>query len=327
MTHLNPEADIVEESPFHQGEVEVQQRVGIREKIEGIGRKSIRSYMPDQHREFFTQLPMLLVGSVDDQGQPWASVLCAQPGFISSPDAGQLIIKAKPLHADPLSKNLRPDRSLGLLGIELPTRRRNRMNGTVSGVNADGFTVRVKQSFGNCPKYIQTRSPHFIEHETDKAMSEVIHAKALNARMLALVSRADTYFIASVCPENTGGHDRFSVDVSHRGGKPGFVRADNQLSLTAPEFIGNFFFNTTGNIQAYPRAGLLFIDFDRGDLLYLAVDAEIIWDGPELLSYAGAQRLLRYHICEAILVENSLPLRWGEVALSPFLEPMGSWPV
>ena len=59
------------------------------------------------------------------------------------------------------------------------------------------------------------------------------------------------------------------VDVSHRGGKPGFVRIDDDKTLTFPDFSGNYHFNTMGNILLNPLAGLLFIDFEQGDLLYL----------------------------------------------------------
>jgi len=109
------------------------------------------------------------------------------------------------------------------------------------------------------------------------------------------------------------------VDVSHRGGKPGFVRVDDDGTLTMPDLAGNFFFNTLGNIAVNPRAGLLFIDFDNGDLLYLAVNAEIVWHGPEVRAFEGAQRLLRMHVTAMRRVEASLPLRWGPASLSPVL--------
>jgi predicted pyridoxine 5'-phosphate oxidase superfamily flavin-nucleotide-binding protein len=115
------------------------------------------------------------------------------------------------------------------------------------------------------------------------------------------------------------------VDVSHRGGKPGFVRVEADGTLTVPDFVGNYFFNTLGNLVVNPRAGLLFVDFDTGDLLYLAVTAEIIWDGPEVDSFAGAQRLMRFKVQSMRLVESSLPLRWGEAELSPALEATGAW--
>lgn len=113
--------------------------------------------------------------------------------------------------------------------------------------------------------------------------------------------------------------------MSHRGGKPGFVRVEADGTLTMPDFVGNYFFNTLGNLVVNPRAGLLCIDFDNGDLLYLAVTADIIWDGPEVKYFTGAQGLLRFRVQAMRLVESSLPLRWGESELSPVLDVTGSW--
>ncbi|MBZ4358990.1 pyridoxamine 5'-phosphate oxidase family protein, partial [Mycobacterium tuberculosis] len=92
--------------------------------------------------------------------------------------------------------------------------------------------------------------------------------------------------------------------VSHRGGMPGFVRVDDARTLTTPDFSGNRFFNTLGNLQHDPRAGLLFVDFDNGDLLYVAARAEIVWDGPLVASFDGAQRVV-----DAVNVFNQLRLR------------------
>ena len=52
-------------SPFHEGEREIQSRLGVRDKVEEIGQRFIRDYLPEQHAEFYKQLPMLVVGSVD----------------------------------------------------------------------------------------------------------------------------------------------------------------------------------------------------------------------------------------------------------------------
>ncbi|MGH8848225.1 MAG: pyridoxamine 5'-phosphate oxidase family protein, partial [Polaromonas sp.] len=144
---------------FHEGERAVQERVGVRERLEQLGPRVIRDFMPDQHREFFGQLPFVIAGTVDGSGQPWASVLAQPPGFIRSPDPQQLVLQAQPLWGDPLQDTLANGAPIGLLGIEPHTRRRNRMNGVVQGVSASGFGVALSQSFGNCPKYIQAREP------------------------------------------------------------------------------------------------------------------------------------------------------------------------
>ena len=59
------------------------------------------------------------------------------------------------------------------------------------------------------------------------------------------------------------------MDVSHRGGNPGFVRIEGNV-LTIPDFAGNLHFNTLGNFLLHPRAGLVFIDFETGDMLQVS---------------------------------------------------------
>ncbi|MEO6017668.1 MAG: pyridoxamine 5'-phosphate oxidase family protein [Polaromonas sp.] len=312
---------------FHAGERAVQARVGeaVRERMAQMGPRVIRDVMPDQHREFFAQLPFVIVGTADADGQPWASVLAQPPGFIQSPDARHLQVQAQPLHGDPLQHTLREGASIGLLGIEPQTRRRNRMNGVVRGLGAAGFGVELSQSFGNCPKYIQAREPVYLPERLGH--KPVLHqAGKLDDAARRLVADADTLFIATAYAGDAAvAGAAAGVDVSHRGGKPGFVRVDDDGTLTVPDFVGNFFFNTLGNIAINPRAGLLFMDFSQGDLLHLAVTAEIIWDGPELRAFEGAQRLLRFKVQSMRRVEASLPLRWGAAELSPVLQATGAW--
>jgi predicted pyridoxine 5'-phosphate oxidase superfamily flavin-nucleotide-binding protein len=331
-TAATASADTPADTPFHSGERAVQQRVGVLEKMASRA-QVIRSFMPDQHREFFQQLPFMIVGSVDRQQQPWASIVTGAPGFVTSPDPEHLTIHAHPLAADPLQQNLADHAAIGLLGIEPHTRRRNRMNGKVEKTDAAGWTLKVEQSFGNCPKYIQARQP--ASAEDAGAAAPVVHRSGqLGTAMQELIAGADTFFIATAyfgkpvdksAAAGASNNRQYGVDVSHRGGKPGFVRIDDARTLTVPDFVGNFFFNTIGNLVEHPRAGLLFIDFASGDLLYLAVTAELIWDGPEVAAFKGAERLLRFHVEQAIRVEASLPLRWSEAELSPALAPMGSW--
>jgi uncharacterized protein len=321
MTTQAPTGWSREELPFHAGESLVQERAGVRDRAETSGRKVIREYMPEQHREFFAQLPFILAGSVDESGQPWASILVGRPGFVHSPDPQTLRIDGRPLPGDPLAANLHKDCAIGLLGIELPTRRRNRMNGIVSEVDDTGMTVNVRLSFGNCPKYIQTRECHVIEQKDDLQVTKDVLLDEAAQRMLA---SADTFFIATANLHESG--PASGVDVSHRGGPVGFVRIDDEATLTFPDFAGNNFFNTLGNLASDPRAGLLFIDFENGDLLYLACRAEIIWEGEELQAFAGAQRLVRLRVVQSIRVTGSLPLRWSEPGYSPNLAGLGTWP-
>jgi uncharacterized protein len=311
------------DSPFHAGEQAIQARLGVQGQIELQGRRVIRDYLLDQHRQFFAQLAYLLVGTVDAAGCPWASIVVGPPGFLRSPDPHTLRIKAQPLLGDPLGNILNNGIDMGLLGIELHTRRRNRLNGVVTNVNADWFEVAVRQSFGNCPQYIQARMFEFCEPAPIGPQPNA-PIGAFGAAEQAMIAAADTCFIATAYQAASAGAAR-GVDVSHRGGKPGFVRIDDDRTLTIPDFAGNLHFNTFGNLALNPLAGLLFIDFARGDLLYLTGRAEVIWEGPEISAYLGAERLLRFHLDRGHRVAGSLPLRWSEPVFSPHLDRMGSW--
>ncbi|PND35626.1 flavin-nucleotide-binding protein [Achromobacter pulmonis] len=306
-------------SPWHAGETLLQRHAGVAERMQQTGPKVIRNYMPDQHREFFAQLPFLVAGAVDGQGDPWAGVLEGPPGFAVSPDPRVLRVCATPDADDPLLAGLGPDRPVGVLGIELHTRRRNRVNGRISAWDGKRFEIAVAQSFGNCPKYIQARDFHFSRSPALRFAGAPRERDGLDAAARALIARSDTLFVASYVDAGER-----AVDVSHRGGKPGFVRVEGNV-LTIPDFSGNRYFNTLGNMVLNPRAGLLFIDFERGDVLQLAGRAEVILDSPEVARFEGAERLWRVHARRVAFRPGALALRWRFEAYSPASLATGQW--
>lgn len=323
----------LDEGPFHAGEVAVQTRAGVRDKAEIGGRRGIRRYLPEQHRLFFEQLPFIVLGGVDVQGQPWATLRIGEPGFVSSPDATTLRIAGQMLAGDPLAGAWHEGAMLGGLGIELPTRRRNRVNGTVTAVDSDAesnvLTVEVRQSFGNCAKYIQSRTPTRIEAfdtgapTVSATLAHEHSTNTLSAADRALIERSDTYFIATR-GSLEGDAPSEGVDVSHRGGLPGFVRVEDERTFVAPDYRGNQFFNTLGNLAADPRAGLLFVDFEQGDLLYVAAHAQIVWEGTALGSFPGAERLVRFEVDEVRRSAGALPFSWSEVEYAPQWKTMAA---
>ncbi|WP_341891669.1 pyridoxamine 5'-phosphate oxidase family protein [Variovorax sp. YR752] len=297
---------------FHAGEQALQARSGVRERLAAIGRTVIRDHMPDQHRELFGKLPTLLLAVQDERGQPWATMLHGPAGFIRSPDLHTLEVHSLPSADDPVARWLAEGAAVGMLGLEPQTRRRNRANGRVRALHAGGFDVEVLQSFGNCPKYIHAREPERIVSQAAGPAQQL--GPLLDATSLALLRRADTLFIASASGANTGTARAEGVDVSHRGGRPGFVQATTTslgLRLTLPDYLGNNFFNTLGNLLAWPRAGLLVPDYGDGSLLHLAAQASIEFDAAALAGFPGAQRLLHLDVLEGWWRPQAVPLRWS----------------
>ncbi len=316
---------VPDDSPFHRGELALQTRYGSRESLASAAGRAIRNFMPDQHREFYEQLPFIIVGSVDEQGNPWASLLSGKPGFISSPDPTRLHISASALPQDPLAGSLAVGKRLGLLGLEPASRRRNRVNTHVVEISGGGFALEVDQSFGNCPQYIQRRTIDFIRDPGTPAPDHHVETlSSLDTDASALVARSDTFFVAShVDLENRP--DREGVDVSHRGGQPGFIKVEGD-TLTIPDYAGNRFFNTLGNFLVNPRAGLLFVDFDSGDTLQLSGSVELLDENdPAIRGFKGAERGWRFHCRQGLRTRHALPFRSSFMDYSPNSLMTGSW--
>jgi predicted pyridoxine 5'-phosphate oxidase superfamily flavin-nucleotide-binding protein len=246
-----------------------------------------------------------------------------------SPSSKLLQVQAQPALGDPLAEQLVVGAPLGLLGIQLETRRRNRANGRIVARDATSFTVDIEQSFGNCKQYIQAREPEFDPALLGSAGPTLTEGPLLSARARALLEQTDTFFIATASASAAQGGDGEGVDVSHRGGRPGFVRVENlryATRLTVPDFTGNFIFNTFGNLAVNPHAGIVCADFSTGHMLCITGSAHAIWDGPELEAFQGAERLLSFEVESAYFLERALPLRFHGLAPSPDLLETGTWP-
>ena len=297
--------------PFHLGETEAQRRAGF--VLHGA---PIRPFMADQHRLFFAQLPTVFAAFADPAGWPVATVLTGMPGFLSSPDATLLRVAARPGQSDPARLGLLTGSPVGLLGLDPTTRRRNRLNGTIEAVDGGGFSVRVHQSFGNCPQYIQRR--HVVGAAVQGG-DAVAHLDALDEAAVRLITSADTFFVAST--DGGKGGEAGGLDMSHRGGLPGFVLVEGDV-LTIPDFRGNRYFNTLGNLLLDGRVGLLFIDWATGETLQLQGRAEIIWGSDDRI--AGAERLWRVRIAGGVRRHGTMP-SWLFDDYAPTTERTGIW--
>ncbi|GLS17590.1 hypothetical protein GCM10007874_06050 [Labrys miyagiensis] len=315
---------ILSSSPWHEGEIALQRRAGVAERMDVVGRHALRDHLIDQHREFYPQLPFIVAGAVDPAGNAWATVLSGRPGFLNSPDPHTLHVASAVNPADPAAAGLQDGDAVGFIGIELHTRRRNRLNGTVRRSDEASFDVVVGQSYGNCPQYIQLRNFDFTREPASPHAETPQRLRSLEGLATTMILKADTFFIASYADRPDSGRQ---VDVSHRGGRPGFVRVGEDGVLTIPDFAGNLFFNTLGNILVNPKAGLVFIDFETGDLLQLSGLGEVVLDSPEIAAFQGAERLLRFTPRQIVYRPGTLPLRWPArpQGASPNALLTGSW--
>ncbi|WP_149195003.1 pyridoxamine 5'-phosphate oxidase family protein [Luteimonas suaedae] len=309
-------------SPFHEGELAIQRQLGVAERMDAFARKVVRDHMPDQHRTFFAQLPFLVAASVGRQGYPAVTLLAGTPGFAHSADAKFLQIDRMPDLSDPVGEGWLPGEPVGLLGIELHTRRRNRMNGTLARNEHGMIGVTVGQSFGNCPQYIHARDMAFVRDPAQAWQGDIESGQDLDEAARRMIAAADIFFVGSHTEHGEQG--KRSVDASHRGGKPGFVRIQGNR-LTIPDFAGNLHFNTLGNFLLNPKAGLVFVDFANGDMLHLSGDVVLDFDAEEVRTFRGAERLWHVDVRRWTRRKGAFPLRGRDGEASPNTLMTGSW--
>jgi ferredoxin-NADP reductase/predicted pyridoxine 5'-phosphate oxidase superfamily flavin-nucleotide-binding protein len=309
---------------WHEGEVAIQRRAGVATEMDRIAQYVNVNVLVAQHRTFFANLAFVLVGTVDHAGNSWATVLTGFPGFLHSPDPSTLRVSISANPSDPAQDGMKDGQAIGMLGIDLNTRRRNRANGGIRRESERTFDIDVTQSYGNCPQYIQMRDFAFARDPSLPCEGRYQVLDALTDHAAAMIANADTFFISSYIDRKDGPRQ---VDVSHKAGRPGFVKVENDGLLTIPDFVGNMYFNTLGNILINPKCGLVFIDFATGDMLQLTGDGEVVFDAIELAAFRGAQRLLRFKPRQIVFRPDALAVRWKTHAAgaSPNAQMTGSW--
>ncbi|MFI5665186.1 pyridoxamine 5'-phosphate oxidase family protein [Streptomyces sp. NPDC051704] len=283
---------------YHQGSLAVQERVGVRELAEHVGR-SIGAGIGDAAAAFLGLQPHLVVGAADGSGRMWASLLTGAPGFVRATGPHRMAVAGGVPAGDPLAEVLATaGTGVGTISLDPRTRRRMRLGGTLE-VTARGFAVETERVFANCPKYIQKRQPLELVAE---GAGVVRRGGALTPDQERAVRAADTFFVAT-----TAGN---GVDASHRGGMPGFVEVLSPVELSWPDYAGNAMFLTLGNLAADPRAGLLFPDWESGAVLQLSGSARTEY-GPD------GDRSIRFRVDSVVEGLHPGRLRWSAPEYSP----------
>ncbi|HEY4269874.1 MAG TPA: pyridoxamine 5'-phosphate oxidase family protein [Galbitalea sp.] len=295
-------------SPYHSGELTAQRKAGLLEEAARVA-AVINREIPPVAAAFLEHQPMLVISAVDDTGSVWATMLTGAPGFISVVGPSTVVVADAPAPGDPLYEALAAARQVGLIAIEPGTRRRVRMNGTAHP-ESGGLRINLAQIYANCPKYIQRRVPA----QAASSPSEPRVGTALSTSDLEQLAITDTFFVATADVDG-------DADASHRGGNPGFLRALDATHLQWPDYVGNSMFNTFGNLEVNPRAGLLLPDWDTGTLLHLTGSARVDWDPAHAAAVPGAQRLVEFTVERSVRVPGASPLRWSEPEFSRFNPP------
>ena len=300
------------QNPFHEGELLVQQRAGETAKGEQNGRIIADSIIKGAFK-FIEQQSMVILGSVDEGQNVWASILIGHPGFVRIVNSQTVEFDLKQAFLNPSDRfwqNIDRENRIGMLVIELATRRRLRINGAIAKITSDKLQLKVIESYPNCPKYIQRRHLSLLLDVSPKQSLKSQSGEILTTRPEELIRSADTFFVASF-------HSTRGVDVSHRGGNPGFIQITDRTLLRIPDYMGNGMFNTLGNLATNPHAGLVFIDFDRSRTLQLIGKANILWD-LEDEHRSGTKRYWDFKIEQWLETDLPIKLNYEFLDYSPY---------
>lgn len=287
---------------------------------------------------------LLAIGTLDSEGRPWTTLLGGEPGFTRS--LGQSLIGVKTLvdpKLDPVldilvgnkedgeaHEEVKNGRLMSALGIHLATRDRVKLwgkmiAGAISQPDLRPDEIRdaaaeiqlvfaIQRSLGNCPKYLNKKQiiPRIPQ---PVLLSESL---PLPDPALKLLAKADMFFISS--------HHEATLGTNHRGGPPGFVRVARNdgggTVLVYPELSGNRLYQTLGNLYTNPKAGLIFPDFETGDVLYFTGTTEIVLGEAAAAVLPRSNLVIKINVVVARFVQQGLAFRGETGERSPYNPPI-----
>jgi predicted pyridoxine 5'-phosphate oxidase superfamily flavin-nucleotide-binding protein len=292
-------------SQYHSGEREAQRLAGeqdIADAREGM----VRSAIPRQVFEWLREQTLLAIATLEASDHLWATVVPGERGFLE-PDATGTHLWIQGAMPSTVLTGLKSGGNIGLLAIDLNSRQRMRINGTATALPA-GLHVSVQEAFFNCPKYITRRTALPSATNSERAERE---GSQLLAEHLQLLNETDVLFLATTHPER-------GLDVSHRGGDPGFVQLLPDGRIRVPDYTGNSLFNSLGNLLIDTRVALAVPNLRTGTILQITGTAAIRWNDTDEDDITGGTHRFVDIVPIAWHTEDGGPVSLGTSELSPF---------
>ncbi len=222
---------------WHAGEKAIQEKIGVAERMEGVGQRVIRDFMPDQHREFYSQIPSSFSAASTARATPgprwWRASRASSP--LPHRARSTLMCGASP--AIRQAKGCATATPSGCSGSSCTPGAAIASTAFSADPTVMDFVSRsikvsgTVRSTSSCADYALVRDPR------EPFAGDVEETSGLDQKARDVIGAADTFFVASYAERE----NRRQVDVSHRGGKAGFVRVADDGTLTIPDFAGNLF--------------------------------------------------------------------------------------
>ncbi|KAI4911441.1 uncharacterized protein J4E92_010254 [Alternaria infectoria] len=288
----------------------------------------------------FQRAPLLAFGTLDAQDRPWTTLWGGEPGF-SEPLGGGFIGTRTLVDGkhDPVVQALVGGSEKGGeskttqakdggklvagLAIDLMTRKRVKtagrmIAGTIKDVEVEvegeenrkqtqlQLVTKIEQSLGNCPKYLNQYEIRPMPTNPELVSQD----SSLSAEGTTLISRSDMFFLSTSTEDD--------MDVNHRGGPPGFVRIISPTTLAYPEYSGNRLYQSLGNLMLDPKIGLVFPDYETGDVVYITGTTSILAGADASALLPGSNLAVTITISECRYVKTGLPFRGTKKTPSPY---------
>eukprot|EP00271_Cylindrocystis_brebissonii_P014324 TRINITY_DN35641_c0_g1_i1.p1 TRINITY_DN35641_c0_g1~~TRINITY_DN35641_c0_g1_i1.p1 ORF type:complete len:729 (+),score=95.22 TRINITY_DN35641_c0_g1_i1:257-2188(+) len=331
----------------HVGELEVQRRRHVPPEVSTIMPHLNSDEMPLQHSTFFSALPYFAIATTDAFGRPWATILVksdpADGSMLNAASAQRLQVNAALPGDDPFAACIAklpagevPGQAgrghlWAGLGVDFTNRRRNKVAGVItSGSYVDKkleMELITNENLGNCPKYITLRDLEYVQRTPETVFNnfETKDPVVLTKEEIDLVHRASTVFVAT-CHIVPNDPLASAVGLNHRGGPVGYSRVlqtPDQSYLILPDFSGNRFYSSLGNVQTDGLAGVVIPCFATGDMLYLTGEAVNLFDGDAEKIMPRMSLITKIRITGRVYIKGGLNLKLlSPETLSPYNPPV-----
>ncbi|KAF9876210.1 oxidoreductase [Colletotrichum karsti] len=326
---------------WHEGELAVHELLKIPTR-----QNPTRAGLPSSFGQRVAVAPLLALGALDERGRPWTTLWGGEAGAVARPIAEDVLgVRSKvDVVDDPViralwggqEREIREGEVLqpGVAGegkvvsglaIDLRTRDRVKFGGrmiagAVTKVDGDGggelqIAVKVEESLGNCPKYLNKKD---VRGREAVVKGRVERGLPLSGDAVAVIRQADMIFLSSGNGE--------SMDTNHRGGSKGFVRVarndDGGLEIIYPEFSGNRLYQTLGNLKVNPRVGVAIPDFETSNVLYITGTASILFGDDAAAHLPRTKLAVKITASSAVFVQSGLPFTGTPREPSPYNPPV-----
>lgn len=309
----------------HEGELRVQARRHVPAELSAMIRGAIHDEMSRQHAAYYGRLRYLPLGVLDASGRPWVSILCNPE--TTAPTSELLKVRARVNPADPFVlaacspvPGVPRAQPFAGVAIDFTNRSRIKLAGIVDAATLDAETLtlslRANEHMGNCPKYITVRDLR----PTARTPSTTALGATLSSPAREVLRQASTVFIGT---RHANSDPRESdMGLNHRGGPKGFLRYfedEHGAHLVLPDYSGNRFYQSLGNVETDPVMGVAVPDFATGALLQVSGRARNRFDDDASRIMPGATLVTQITIDEAFYTSSALDLELvGGEQLSPY---------